>query len=129
MTVARTKISLTTQMPAVSVSDGQIQGAVATADDFAVTASSDSSAAIYIGGLIPWRLCNESGGSLTFTFKAARTLNGTALTPYDADGDGVVTMTLGDDCEGEIPSGLSGVLWLVIVGSGAGSGITLICKR
>lgn len=128
MAVARTPVKLHVQAPAVT-SDGQMQGLVATARNFSVTADSDTTCAIYVAGLIPWRLCNESGGALTFTLYSAYEEDGTAIAPYDQDVVAVPTITLGDDCDCELPSGLSGIQWLVIIAGAAADNITLVCMR
>jgi hypothetical protein len=96
---------------------------------FSVTTSTDTTACIPLGGLIPWRLANESGGSATLTFYDAMTKNGTALAVYDQDSAAIGAITIGDDCSHELPSSLAGCTWLVIKGAGAADGFTLICKR
>lgn len=129
MPVARTPVKLHVQTPAVSASDGQIQGLVATARNFSVTASTDTTVAIYVAGLIPWRLANESGGALTFTLYSAYEQDGTAISPHDSDLVDVPTVTLADDCDCELPPGLSGAQWLVIIAGAAADNITLVCMR
>lgn len=128
MPVARTAVPLLIQ-PSIGLPSEQcIEGTVAIAADFAITDSSDSTVAIYLGGLIPWEISNESGASATFTFANAITQNGTALTKYDGDGVAVAALTLGDDCSQEL-AGLSGCSWLVITGAAAGSHFSLKCMR
>lgn len=129
MTIARTKVDLILQPP-VGVPDAHcIEGMVSMARNFSVTADSDTTCAIYCGGLIPWRLANESGGALTFTLYTAYEPDGTAITPYDQDDVAVATLTVGDDEDIELPTGLSGCLWLVIIAGAAADNITLLCRR
>lgn len=129
MTIARTKIE-PTLMPLADVKNqNAIEGKVVHFEDFSVTDSSDTTAAMYLGGLLPWRLINESGGPITFTFNSARSLNGNALSPYDVDVQPVLTITLVDDGDIELDPGLSGIAWLVITGSAPADHITLICRR
>lgn len=129
MPVARTQV-LPTLMPVIQVPDqNALEAKVVHFEDFDVTASSDTTSAMFLGGLLPWRLINESGGALTFTLRSARALNGTALVPYDQDVGAVRTLLVPDDADIELPTGLAGISWLVVVGSGAGSNITLVCRR
>ena len=127
MTIARTAVKLKVQAPSCT-SDGQMQGLVATARNFSVTDSSDTTAAIYCAGLIPWRLANESGGALTFTLYSAYEQDGTAISPHDSDLLDVPTITLADDADCEL-IGLGGVQWLVIIAGAAADNITLTCMR
>lgn len=129
MTIARTPARLEIQ-PSIGMPDRQcIEGTVALASDFSITASSDTTVAIYMGGLIPWRIMNESGGAVTVTLYDAKTINGTALSPKDADGIAPAAITLADDESRELPPGYSGVTWLVIVGSAAADNISLKAMR
>jgi hypothetical protein len=127
MTIARTAVDIPEQGESLTHAT-PIKGAVANFA-FSVTTSSDTTAAIPLSGMIPWRIINESGGSLTLTFYDALTKNGTALTPYDQDSDAISSITVGDDCSQELSSALAGCTHLVIVGSGAASGLTLVCRR
>jgi hypothetical protein len=128
MPVARTKVSLAVQPPACSAPDGQMQGLIAMARNFSITDSADTTAAIYVGGMVPCRLANESGGALTFTLYTAYQQDGTAITPYDADVVALTTVTLGDDCDCELVLGI-GIQWLVIIAGAAADNITLTCMR
>lgn len=129
MTVARTQVQLNVQPPIGSTNLGAVEGVIAIAPSFSVTDSTDSTAAVYLGGLIPWRIINESGGAVTFTFYDALTLNGTALATQDQDSDTVPDLVVADDGSSEISSSLAGCTFLVIIADGAASGITLVCKR
>jgi len=98
-------------------------------EDFAVTTDADTTATMYLGGLVPWRIINESGGAATLTFYDSLSLDGTELSLVDQDDVAVSTMTIGDDESQEIPSAVAGCTWLVIKGAAAGDGFTLVCKR
>ena len=129
MTIARTRIPLALQLGVGADDPDKIEGKVAIASSFSITDDSDTTAAIYVGGLIPWEICNESGGSVTLTFAHALEQNGTALTKYDEDSVAVPDMTLADDGSQSIPSALAGIQWLIITGGADASGLTLVCKR
>jgi hypothetical protein len=96
---------------------------------FDVTTDAATTDVIPLGGMIPWRVVNESGASATLTFYDALTVDGTALSPYDQDGVAVAAVTVGDDCSYELPSGLAGCTCLVIKGGSAADGFTLVCRR
>lgn len=128
MPVTRTAVPLKIQMPVGPEGSG-MEGLVAHASSFTITTSSDTTAAIYVGGLIPWRIINESGSSETLTFYDALTQNGTALAAQDTEAAPVPTLVVADDCSSELPPGLTGCTWLVIAGDGGGAGFTLVCKR
>jgi len=127
--LARTQVP-PTLMPPVAVPDRhQIEGMVVHFEDFAVTTDADKTATMYLGGLVPWRIINESGGAATLTFYDSLSLDGTELSLVDQDDVAVSTMTIGDDESQEIPSAVAGCTWLVIKGAAAGDGFTLVCKR
>ena len=127
--LARTQVAPTLMNP-VGVPDAhQIEGMVVHYQDFAITTDADTTATMYVGGLIPWRIINESGGAATLTFYDARTLDGNELTLYDQDDVAVPAITIGDDESMEIPTGISGCTWLVVKGGSAASGFTLVCRR
>lgn len=127
--LARTQVAPTIMTP-VGVPDAhQIEGMVVHYEDFAVTTDADTTATMYVGGLIPWRIINESGGDATLTFYDARTLDGNELTLYDQDDVAVPALTIGDDESMELPTGMSGCTWLIVKGGGAASGFTLVCRR
>jgi hypothetical protein len=129
MSIARTAVPLTIQLPVgLSVDEG-LEGKVAHAQSFAMTDSSDTTCAIYLGGLIPWRIINESGGAATFTFYDALLQDGTALAVQDADAAAIGTLAVADDESSELPIGLAGCTWLVITEAAGASGFTLVCKR
>ena len=129
MTVARTKIAPVVQAP-IAMSDGHcIEGLVVHFSDFSITDSSDSTAACYVGGLVPWRIVNESAAAATFTFYDALTQDGTALAVQDSDAVPVPTLAVADDESSELPGALAGCTWLVIAGAAAGDHFTLVCKR
>lgn len=109
--------------------DEAMEGMVVHFKDFPVTASSDTTSVMYLGGLLPWRIVNESGGALTFTFYDALAQDGTALTAADCDEVDVPALTVADDESVELPPGLSGITWLIVKAGGAGSHITVICRR
>ena len=129
MTVARTAPTPTLQ-PRVPVSPTHgIEGQVVHYADFAITDSSDTTVACYLGGLIPWRIINESGGAVTLTFYDALEQDGTALAVQDQDAVAVGTLAVADDESSELPTALAGCTWLVIVGASDADGLTLVCKR
>ena len=105
-----------------------IKGAVANFA-FSATDSESTTAVIPLGGMIPWRIVNESGASATLTFYDALTEDGTALSTYDQDSVAVGSITVGDDCSHELPSGLAGCTCLVIVAATDADGFTLVCRR
>ena len=127
MMLARTQVAPTYLSP-IGGLDG-IEGKVVHFEDFAITTNADTTATMYLGGLLPWRIINESGGAATLTFYDARTLDGNELTLYDQDDVAVPSLTIGDDESMECPSAMAGCTWLVIKGGGAASGFTLVCRR
>lgn len=129
MPVARTAVPLKIQNPVGLALDGGMEGMVAHAQSFTITTSSDTTAAIYLGGLIPWRIINASGSSETLTFYDALTQDGTALAAQDEDAAPVATLVVADNTSSKLPPGLDGCTWLVIAGDGGGAGFTLVCKR
>jgi len=129
MTIARTQIMPAIKPPLAVPDQHQIEGMIVHFEDFSITDSSDSSATMYLGGLIPWRVINESGSSAALTFYDALTVDGTALAAQDQDAAAVPTLAVGDDVSSELPTSLAGCTWLVIVGAAAGDNFTLVCKR
>ena len=129
MAIDRTLVPLQLQLGIGASDPDKIEGKVAIASNFAVTDDSDTTAAIYVGGTIPWEIVNESGGAATLTFTHALTLNGTSLAKTDEDSVATTVITLADDGSQQMPSSLSGVLYLVITAASPASGFTLICKR
>ena len=128
MTVARTQASLVVAN-GLGMADGNtFEGIIAHALDFAITASTDTTVAIYCAGAIPWRLVNNSGGPITVTLYDALTQNGVANDLTDSDGGAVPTRVMADHESWEI-TGAAGVTWLVIKGSAAASGFSLTVKR
>jgi hypothetical protein len=125
--LARTQVAPTYLSP-IGGLDG-IEGKVVHFQDFAVTTDADTTATMYLGGLLPWRIINESGGSATLTFYDARTLDGNELSLYDQDDVAVPSLTIGDDESMELPTAMAGCTWLVVKGGGAASGFTLVCRR
>lgn len=126
MTVARTQASLVVA-PGIGEGDGW-EGVIAHAMDFSITDSADTTVAIYCGGAIPWRLHNNSGGTVTVTLYDALTINGVAESLTDIDGIACPTRAMADGESWEIV-GASGVTWLVVKGSAAASGFSLTVKR
>lgn len=128
MTIARTQVLPSLKAP-IGVPDAHcVEGMVVHFEDFTVTASSDTTAAMFMGGLIPRRIMNQSGAPATFTFYDARALNGTALNCYDYDQQLVETFTVPDGGSQELEGvGLNGLTWCVIVAAVAASGITMVC--
>ena len=51
----RTPITLVFLPPAGDPGRNSIEGSVAQAKSFAITGDSETTAAIYLGGLVPWR--------------------------------------------------------------------------
>lgn len=129
MTIARTQIMPAIKPPLAVPDQHQIEGMIVHFEDFSITDSSDSSATMYLGGLIPWRIINESGSAATLTFYDSLSVDGTALAVQDQDAVPVPTLAVADDESSELPTSLAGCTWLVIVGAGAGDGFTLVCKR
>ncbi len=129
MLLARTQVPPTIMSSVGLVDDNQIEGAIVHFEDFAITTDADTTSAIYLGGLIPWRVINESGAAATLTFYDARSVAGTALTVVDQDDVPVSTMTIGDDESQELPSALAGCTVLIIKGAIAADGFTVVAKR
>jgi hypothetical protein len=127
MMLARTVVDIPNQGESITRAT-PICGAVANFS-FSVTTDATTTSVIPLGGMIPWRVVNESGASATLTFYDALTVDGTALTTYDQDSVAVAAITLGDDCSQELSSGLAGCTCLVIKGGSAASGFTLVCRR
>ena len=129
MLLARTQVPPTIMSSVGLVDDNQIEGAIVHFEDFAITTDADTTSAIYLGGLIPWRVINESGAAATLTFYDARSVTGTALAVVDQDDVAVSTMTIGDDESQELPSALAGCTVLIIKGAVAADGFTVVAKR
>lgn len=129
MLLARTQVPPTIMSSVGLVDDNQIEGAIVHFEDFAITTDADTTSAIYLGGLIPWRVINESGAAATLTFYDARSVTGTALAVVDQDDVAVPTMTIGDDESQELPSALAGCTVLIIKGAVAADGFTVVAKR
>jgi hypothetical protein len=127
--LARTQVPPTIMSSVGLVDDNQIEGAIVHFEDFAITTDADTTSAIYLGGLIPWRVINESGAAATLTFYDARSVTGTALAVVDQDDVAVSTMTIGDDESQELPSALAGCTVLIIKGAVAADGFTVVAKR
>ena len=127
--IGRTQIMPTVKAPITVADSHQIEGVIVHFEDFAITDDEDTTAAMYLGGLIPWRVINESGAAATLTMYDARSLNSTALTPVDQDGVAVAAFGIADDESHELPTALAGCTVLVIKGAVAADGFTLVCKR
>lgn len=127
--LARTQVPPTILSSVGLVDDNQIEGAIVHFEDFSITTDADTTSAIYLGGLIPWRVINESGASATLTFYDARSVSGTALAVVDQDDVAVPTMTIGDDESQELPNSLAGCTVLIIKGAVAADGFTVVAKR
>lgn len=123
MTVARTVLAAQS-----AGAPNEIASATALVP-FSVTDDEDTTASIVLGGLLPWRIVNESGGAATLTFYDAIAPDGTALAAYDEDGVAVAAMTIADDASEQCPTGLSGCTYLVVKGAAAADGFTLVCRR
>ena len=126
--LARTQVMPTVLSP-VTIGDQQIEGAIVHFQDFSITTDEDTSAAMYLGGLIPWRVINESGAAATLTFYDARSLDATALSLVDQDDVAVPSVTIGDDESQELPTSIAGCTVLVVKGAAAADGFTVVCKR
>lgn len=130
MLLARTQVAPTVLPPIVGVADQhQIEGVIVHFQDFAVTTDADTTAVMYVGGLIPWRVINETGGAVTLTFYDARSINGNEFGLVDQDDVAIPSITVGDDESQELPSGMAGCTYLVVKGGSAADGLTLVCKR
>lgn len=127
--LARTQVAPTLLGPVSMPDRHQIEGMCVHFADFSITTDADTTATMYLGGLIPWRVINESGDAATLTFYDAMTLDGNELSLVDQDDVAVPTMTIGDDESQEIPSAVAGCTWLVIKGAAAGDHFTVVCKR
>ena len=127
--MARVEYDLIVQPPLAIPDAHCIEGMVAVAADFSVTDSAATTAIFYLGGLIPWRVINESGGAATLTFTDATSLTGTSLATFDEDGGAIPTMTIADDASEHCPPGLDGVTYLIVTGAAAGDHFTLVCRR
>jgi hypothetical protein len=108
-----------------------MEGGIVVFEDFSVTTDADTTATMYLGGMIPWRLINESGGSLTFDLTSSRALDGTDFDIMDEDGVGtpMSAFTVADDDDRQCPTGMTGILWLNIAADSAADHVTLVCKR
>ena len=130
MLVARTQVAPHVLPPIVGIADAhQIEGVIVHFEDFAVTTDADTTAVMYVGGLIPWRVINETGGAVTLTFYDSRSVNGNEFALVDQDDVAIPSITVGDDESQELPSGMAGCTYLIVKGGGAASGLTLVCKR
>lgn len=106
-----------------------MEGKLVSFKNFSVTDDADTTAVMYLGGLLPWRIVNQSGASATFTFYSGIASDDDEITPYDCDSVAVPSYTVADDCDQELQPGLGGVLWLIVKGAAAADNITLICRR
>ena len=129
MMLARTQVPPTLHPSIAEVGGQRMEGLLVSFDDFAVTTDADTTATMYIGGLIPWRVINETGGAVTLTFYDARSANGNELALVDQDDVAIPSITVGDDESQELPSGMAGCMYLIVKGGGAADGLTLVCKR
>jgi len=130
MLLARTQVAPTVLPPIVGVADQhQIEGVIVHFQDFAVTTDADTTATMYVGGLIPWRVINETGGAVTLTFYDSRSVSGSEFALVDQDDGAIPSITVGDDESQELPSGMAGCTYLVVKGGAAADGLTLVCKR
>ena len=129
MMLARTQVSPPLHPSIAEVGGQRMEGLLVSFDDFAVTTDADTTATMYIGGLIPWRVINETGGAVTLTFYDARSANGNELALVDQDDVAIPSITVGDDESQELPSGMAGCMYLIVKGGGAADGLTLVCKR
>lgn len=126
MTIARTEIPVSV-LPSVGPhTHSVIEGIAAITDSFAVTTSTDTSAAFFVGGAIPMRLMNNSGGVVSLTIADAPTLNGVANAIKDEDGQAWGPFTLADGESRALPAGGMGITYAVVTGSAPASGIR--CK-
>lgn len=127
---ARVQVAPHVLPPVVGIPDQhQIEGVVVHFEDFSITTDADTTAVMYVGGLIPWRIINETGGSVTLTFYDARSVDGNEFALVDQDDVAIAAITVGDDESQELPSGMAGCTYLIVKGGGAASGLTLVCKR
>lgn len=126
--MARTLIPLVIQPPLGMADQNCIEGVVAKTDQFSITTDVDTTAVIYIGGLIPWRLHNESGGAVTVTLYDAGTKDGAELTIYDVDDQPIAAFSVADGGSVDI-SDAAGVLHLIVKGGTAASGLRVVAKR
>ena len=130
MMLARTQVSPHVLPPVVGIADAhQIEGVIVHFEDFAITTDADTTATMYVGGLIPWRVINETGGAVTLTFYDSRSINGNEFALVDQDDVAIPSITVSDDESQELPSGMAGCTYLVVKGGGAADGLTLVCKR
>lgn len=129
MIPARTQVRPTIMSSVGLMDEHQIEGAIVHFADFAITTNTDTTSAMYLGGLIPWRVINESGGAATLTFYDATSVDGTALSLVDQDDVAVPSITIGDDESQELPSAMAGCTVLVVKGAAAADGFTIVCKR
>ena len=130
MMLARTQVAPHVLPPIVGIADAhQIEGVIVHFEDFAVATDADTTAVMYVGGLIPWRVINETGGAVTLTFYDSRSVNGNEFALVDQDDVAIPSITVGDDESQELPSGMAGCTYLIVKGGGAASGLTLVCKR
>jgi hypothetical protein len=129
MLLARTQVEPTLHPAIAEVGGQRMEGLLVSFDDFAITTDADTTATMYIGGLIPWRVINETGGAVTLTFYDARSADGNELALVDQDDVAIPSITVGDDESQELPSGMAGCMYLVVKGGAAADGVTLVCKR
>jgi hypothetical protein len=126
--MSRTQIPLVIQPPLGMADANSIEGVVAKTEQFSITTDADTTAVIYMAGLIPWRLHNESGGAVTVTLYDAGEKDGAELTIYDVDNQPIAAFSVADGGSVDI-SDAAGVLHLVIKGGAAASGLRLVAKR
>ena len=124
----RTRIPLVIQDPIGNAESNVFQGAVAKTEQFAITTDADTTAVIYMGGLFPWGLHNESADAVTVTLYDAGTVDGDELTCYDVDNIAKASFSIAADGSVDI-SDVAGVLYLVIKGGAAASGMRLVARR
>ena len=129
MMLARTQVEPTLHPAIAEVRGQRMEGLLVSFDDFSVTTDADTTATMYIGGLIPWRVINETGGAVTLTFYDARSAAGNEFALVDQDDVAIPSITVGDDESQELPSGMAGCMYLVVKGGAAADGVTLVCKR
>lgn len=125
--MARTEVKLHIQ-PSIGSGVSGFEGTVAKTDLFAVTDDEATTAIVYMGGLLPWKVHNETGDAITLSMYDAGAVDGAALTSYDVDDVAFASVTMADGTSYDI-SDLAGCLYVIVVGSVAASGLRMIARR
>lgn len=125
--MARTEVKLHVQ-PSISNGLSCFEGVVAKTDLFAVTTDEATTSVIYMGGLMPWKIHNETGDAITLSMYDAGAVDGTALTSHDIDDIAFASITMADGTSYDI-SDLAGCLYVIVVGSVAADGLRMIARR